>query len=240
MECTSPLKDLIPAYALDTLEAAEVQAVNQHLTHCTTCQADYRAYLSVTADLALALPHRAPPAELRARLMAQIIDKPGKPAPSSVLLVAWDALLRIFRQPAYGVFSLALIFVLGFSNLVLLSQLNSAQKSAANAFSLISLSATDNAPGATGMLVVSQDGEYGTLVVDALPPLNKDQQYQLWLIRNGQRTSGGVFSVSEHGYGALEVSAPEPLINYPNCGVTVEPAGGSPAPTGPRVLAKEP
>ena len=52
----------------------------------------------------------------------------------------------------------------------------------------------------------------------------------------GQRTSGGVFSVYDEGYGVLKIDAPEPLISYQNVGITIEPAGGSPGPTGERVL----
>jgi anti-sigma-K factor RskA len=96
--------------------------------------------------------------------------------------------------------------------------------------------ATDAAPKATGKLLISMDGEYGTLVVDGLPPLDAGHQYQLWLIRDGQRTSGGLLTVNAHGYGVLEISAPEPLVRYPSLGVTIEPMGGSPGPTGEKVL----
>jgi anti-sigma-K factor RskA len=84
--------------------------------------------------------------------------------------------------------------------------------------------------------VVSLDGEHGTLVVDGLAALGEEQQYQLWLIQDGQRTSGGVFSVSEEGYGSLWISSPEPLSSYSTFGITIEPAGGSPGPSGDKVL----
>jgi anti-sigma-K factor RskA len=58
----------------------------------------------------------------------------------------------------------------------------------------------------------------------------------LWLIQDGQRTSGGVFSVSDEGYGSLWISSPEPLATYSAFGITIEPAGGSPGPTGDKVL----
>jgi anti-sigma-K factor RskA len=87
------------------------------------------------------------------------------------------------------------------------------------------------------MLVISRDGEHGTLVVDKLPPLDEHQQYQLWLIDDGTRTSGGVFSVKEDGYASLWVGAPKALGSYKRFGITIEPEGGSPEPTGIRVLA---
>jgi hypothetical protein len=70
-------------------------------------------------------------------------------------------------------------------------------------------------------LVISKDGKQGTLVVDDLPGLPADQQYQLWLIQNGERTSGGVFSTDESGYGYLEIHAPQPLVSFESFGVTI-------------------
>jgi anti-sigma-K factor RskA len=101
---------------------------------------------------------------------------------------------------------------------------------------VVAMVGTDAVPAAVGTLVISEDGEYGTLVVDGLPALDPDHQYQLWLIRDEQQTSGGVFSVNPEGYGALWISSPEPLSSYPVFGITIEPEGGSPGPTGDKVL----
>lgn len=101
---------------------------------------------------------------------------------------------------------------------------------------VVALQGTDLVPRASGLIVISPDGQHGTLVVDELPALDESQEYQLWLIRDGQRTSGALFSVSEDGYGNKWIDAPEPLTNYSSFGVTIEPAGGSPGPTGEKVL----
>jgi anti-sigma-K factor RskA len=110
----------------------------------------------------------------------------------------------------------------------------------------IALSGTQAAPAATGLIVISLDGHHGTLVVDRLPELDEAQQYQLWLIKDGQRDlwlikdgqrdNGGVFSVSHEGYGSVWLDSPQPLVDYSAFGVTVEPAGGSSGPTGEKVL----
>ncbi len=98
------------------------------------------------------------------------------------------------------------------------------------------MTGTTHDPGATGMLVISQDGNLGTLIVDNLPALDSTHQYQLWLIQDNQRASGGVFSVSQDGYGALMVHSTVPLITYSSFGITIEPTGGSPGPTGEKVM----
>jgi anti-sigma-K factor RskA len=106
-------------------------------------------------------------------------------------------------------------------------------------FNVVAMVADDPAAEAEGVLVISPDGRYGTLVVDGLQPLVAGQEYQLWLIIGDSRVSGGVFSVSSSGYGALKVEAPRPLSEYNRFGITIEPVGGSPQPTGKRVLGSE-
>ena len=101
---------------------------------------------------------------------------------------------------------------------------------------VIALANTQNSAGALGTLVIDQQGDYGTLVVDKLAGLNSSQQYQIWLLKDGQRTSGGLFSVNPDGYASLEIMAPLPLAQYDSVGITIEPVGGSPAPTGAKVL----
>jgi anti-sigma-K factor RskA len=92
---------------------------------------------------------------------------------------------------------------------------------------------------AKGLMVLTGDGRSGTLVVDGLPKLGPERQYQLWLIQDGQRTSGGVFSVDSWGYGAMVIESERPLDSFQSVGVTIEPAGGSPGPTGEKVLSGE-
>ena len=86
------------------------------------------------------------------------------------------------------------------------------------------------------MVVYTNDGRYGLLVVNKLTTLPDSQQYQLWLVKDGLRTDGGVFSVGKHGYFVMEIDSPERLTDYDSFGITIEPAGGSPGPTGERVL----
>ena len=74
------------------------------------------------------------------------------------------------------------------------------------------------------------------VILDQLPQLEEERQYQLWLARDGERTSGAVLSVDELGYGGGRVRAPEALFNYAWAEVTIEAAGGSPQPTSDVIL----
>jgi anti-sigma-K factor RskA len=217
------------AYALGSLEETQAAQIEAHLTNCSQCQAELEGYQALVGHLAWAATAAEPPADLRERLMVRARRARARPAPDRERW--WITLMRLVSRPApawsLGLVSLALVVVLGFMWL--------GPASGPEALTTIALAGTGAAPRATGVIVLSADGEYGSLVVDGLPDLDPDSQYQLWLIQDGERTSGGVFSVHE-GYGQMEIVAPQPLSSYEGFGITVEPAGGSPGPTGDKVL----
>src|SRR5688500_20220506 len=96
----------------------------------------------------------------------------------------------------------------------------------------IALQNPDAALAASGFVIVRADGEDGVLVVDELPKLDAQREYQLWLVRNGSTTSGAVFSVDESGYRGMRIEAPQSLLTYSSVLVTIEPVGGSVEPYG--------
>jgi anti-sigma-K factor RskA len=223
--------ELIPAYALDALDLEEKRIVEEHLAGCAICRDELSAYQGVVEHLALAAPDAVPSPALKGRLLERVRPK-AEPRPSW-----WEQLAALWRQaaPAWGVISVVIIIGLVLLNLNLRDQ-SQAGTVDPSGMRVVALSGTDAAPEAVGKLVLSRDGEYGALIVDGLPPLSEAQQYQLWLIKDGQRTSGGLLSVNDEGYGALWISASESLDIYAEFGMTVEPAGGSPGPTGEKVL----
>jgi anti-sigma-K factor RskA len=84
----------------------------------------------------------------------------------------------------------------------------------------------------SAFLMWNADSQTGLLYARGFPALEAGQGYQLWLARDGQRVSGGIFQVDEAGDGALLFRTSEPIDQYTRAGITVEPVEGSPAPTG--------
>jgi len=226
--------DLLPAFALDILTEEETAQVGEHLATCRVCQAELRAYQKVADELPLALTPTAPPPKLKDQLMRDIHSR-QQPVKASSRPAPWQPLLGLLKRsaPAWG---LALIVLLALGNWLLWNRLNQVNSRNPTPLRVVALLNTKDAPLARGTLIISQDGGYGTLVVDNLLVLGEDHQYQLWLIHDGKRDSGGVFSVNSDGYASLQIDAPQPLIQYQAIGITVEPAGGSPGPTGVKVL----
>jgi anti-sigma-K factor RskA len=102
----------------------------------------------------------------------------------------------------------------------------------------ITLHPSGIAPEATGELRFESGA--ATLEVKGMPLLTAEQQYQLWLVRDGDRDSGAVFSVNDNGWAEVPVEAArspgDPSSDYTDLWISIEPAGGSPDPTGEWVL----
>ena len=222
--------DSLPAYALRSLDASEAKMVAQHLAGCHICRSELQVFQEVAGQIALAAPQAELALDLQPRLIERIHSlnqqRPQKP---------WLARRLI---PIGAMASLLLIGALAISNLVLWQRLDQLDVLAGPlGMRAIALQNTDAAPAASGFVIVSADGEDGVLVVDELPKLDAQREYQLWLVRNGSTTSGAVFSVDESGYRGMRIEAPQSLLTYSSVLITIEPVGGSVEPNGEHVLA---
>lgn len=96
-------------------------------------------------------------------------------------------------------------------------------------YQAIEMTGLDASPNSLAYVYWNQNSDQVYLQVNSLPPNASDKQYQLWAIVDGQPVSAGVFDVS---------SSQQPkLINMKSIenasafAVTLEPRGGSEAPT---------
>lgn len=228
--------ELIPAYALGSLDEEEEIRVSEHLILCNSCVEELHTYELLVAELSLGVNLTDPPQKLKEQLFTQV--KASEHPPQTVVQTSlWKRLKSQFRLvPGWGWAALGVILLLSLSNFFLWGRLTVLENHPGTDFITVQMQGTDIIPLATGVLVISQNGEYGTLIVDGLPTIDESMAYQLWLIEDGQRTSGGLFSVNEEGYGMLELTTPTSLLIYSEFGITVEPEGGSEGPTGEKVL----
>lgn len=246
MNSETHITDELAAYALNILDADEAAAVAAHLATCPVCRQELQTYQELVGLMATAVPSVAPPPTLKQQLMEDVrkekpVDtavsskRPPASPPALTKTNRWSTLRDWFQQrPILQPVLLLLVAVLLVSNFQLRQRLAEADRPAG--FGTVTLTSTEASEPGTGILIISADGMHGTLVVQDLPMLPETQTYQLWLIKDGHPTSGGVFNVNEDGYRAIWVGSVDPLASYTDFDLTLEPADGSAYPTGRTVL----
>jgi anti-sigma-K factor RskA len=104
---------------------------------------------------------------------------------------------------------------------------------------LLQLDGQGLASSASAMLSYDYHGTAAVLQTQDLPKLPSTMLYQVWAIRDdGAIDASTIFRVAidSQELSAVEVTTPKMLSNYHHFRVTIEPIGGSRAPTGPVVL----
>jgi anti-sigma-K factor RskA len=236
MEHIAHLTELIPAYVLGILDPEEQARVEDHLETCADCRAEEAVFRDVTGHLALAVPETPPPAGLR----RQVLENAPRPPEGTWWPHFRLALSRFLSPPVWQPAAVVLVLLLVISNLVFWQRLRRLESTPPTIQQVIFLGGTDAAPQATGVILVGGEDNNGTLVVNGLAPLDAGQQYQLWLVQGEDRDTGAIFSVVDSGENTIPIVAPQALPAYSRFGITIEPAGGSPGPTGAGVLRSIP
>lgn len=240
--------ELLAGYALGILDEQELSLVTEHLQHCDICQREFAANAETVTQMAHIAFQPIPAPELKTKVLIKAKQSTGFQESQSFQPVhektSFGQVLRnLFRQPAglaISVLTLLVFFFLGVNIILLRQQVSELQAQVPTGYmQIVRLEGTDLAPETSGYVMVFREQNYGSLAVTHAPLLDENQQYQIWLILDGVRTSGGVFSVNEDGYGNLLVSAEQPLDSFDAFGITIEPLGGSLQPTGEKVLSGE-
>jgi anti-sigma-K factor RskA len=242
-------EELIPLYAIGAVTPAEAQDAREHLTTCATCRELLREYWAVAEELLVQVPIVEPPPELRAKLLTRLNLRPVaappvvSPAPRpSVLRRFWQGTVMLPRWAAIG--ALVALLVLGGTLLLeqgrfvaLADEIEMGRILNSPEHRTVTLEAAEEDAQARGTLYLEPESSNALLIVRGFNALPSDKAYQIWLVHDGQRDSGGLFNVRDDGRATLLIRAPRPFTSYEQIGITTEPATGSPGPTGERVCA---
>lgn len=224
-----PLVDEASAFSLRLMTADEERSYRAHLEVCLACQLKVQEVAEVLDLLPMAVAPAAPPPALKGRVL-QAVAQEAKAAPARSrrwVAPVWAAAAVVAL--AVGTYSLVRIQTLQ-DRLMGFEQAASLERT-------VSMRGTDGAPGASGRLVYAREGS-GTriaLQVEGLPPLQPGEAYQLWLIKDGKRQSGGVFVVDGLGCGGVARWFPE-RVEFEALGITKEPDPLGQQPRGPKVM----
>ena len=98
------------------------------------------------------------------------------------------------------------------------------------------ISGTEHQPQAQGHMIADAKTGSAVLVVSGLKPLEAGNTYEFWLINDSGAVPAGLFKVNSEGLGVLQVTRDFNPGTYNAIGVSIEPQGGSQAPTGDIVM----
>jgi anti-sigma-K factor RskA len=200
---------LTGSYALDALGLQEREAVERHLQHCGSCEAEVRGLRETAARLALAKARR-PPARMRQRVLAAAYRTRQLPP----LTTSRPARGRLrARRPvlALAVASVAAALAFGVTQLTTQHRPD------------VSIQTVRTTAGGTVTLSINPSRRDAVLTAARLPSLPDGRVYQVWVIGPaGTRPAGFLPGTALVLTG---VRAGERV------GVTVEPAGGTSRPT---------
>lgn len=248
-------------YALGALEGEEKQAIEAHMAGCAVCAQKLLAARGRIALLALSAPPHSPPPQVRERLLHQVRaeTESGKQESAKHSAMEREETPSMFARwwgaawaPVALVLALSTIF-LWVSNNRLTRQVEemraatvrqkAEQEDAQRLLDLvtahdslaITLAPSADLPGAKGRVLYN--ARLGLVLYNGiLPAPPTDKTYQLWLVpTSGDPVSAGVFVPPANGSGSMVVTPLPPGIAAKAFAVTLEPAGGRPQPTGPKV-----
>ena len=230
------LAELAAIEALGALDPGDRAELAAHLrAGCAPCLAALGEGRCVVVLLAAGAQPALPSQRLRARVLDAPVEpsarRTGTPGRRSRAPLAWlaSAAALLLSVATGALWQDARLREQGLASLIATIE--------APATHVVSLSASPGDVPASARAFVGADGRIA-LLVRGLPPPPAGRTYQLWLIEGGVPASAGTFATGSSGgtRHALATSAPrsEGFV----LAVTLEPAGGVPAPTGPIVLAQ--
>lgn len=235
-----PLDDLA-AYALDALDDAERQLVDDHLAGCDTCRAELAGHLETLAALA---PAETPPAAVWQNIAASI----GPPASDlsgvghgdngvgtvSSLTTASEARARRPSRPRWLAAAACLVAAAMTGGFVGFSLGSSGDDS--GDIGSLAQRASEEPGGVLGTLantggqpvarvVADQDGAF--IVLEGLQDLPEGRAYQLWSLSGPQPVSLGM--LGRDGTNTVAFRLPPTITEL---AISVEPTSGEVAPSG--------
>lgn len=225
---------LTGAYVCDALGGQERAAFEAHMAQCPECAAEVRELREVAAIMAAAVAQR-PPASLKAGLDARIaVTRQTPPVTDELAEVPAPRgpMLRVRAGWSVAAVLALLVAGLGWRTIDQQHQISALDSRSTQISQL--LAAPDAytarlavAGGGSALLVDSRERNEAAVAFTGLPSAPAGKTYQLWLMApDGTARSVGLMPAASAAPVLIEGLAGEARI-----GMTIEPAGGSAAPT---------
>jgi anti-sigma-K factor RskA len=243
MSTHDELKANAGGYVLGSLDADERRAFESHLAGCAECAAEVASLRPVGGALATAVPQVTPRAELRDRILGSAPGSGGAKSRRRASETRVGGWLPLAAAIVIAVGAAMYVARLQRQMGELQVRFEQAQATtgvlAAPDLARIDLQGQTVAPNARARALWSRSR--GLVFTAAnLPPAPAGKTYQVWVVTAQAPVSAGLLAPDPTG-GDTEYYMTPPDIAPPIAvAVTLEPAGGVPAPTGERYLVGMP
>jgi anti-sigma-K factor RskA len=251
----SEYEELAAGYVLGALEPDDEHVFQQHLGGCPVCEANVRELEAVVGELAYAVPPVDPPdtlwAGIRREIGPEAVRRPAVPEPPGP--PAGPRRLRVLPALAAAA-AILLVVVLSLWNLNLRDQ-NAVYRDRVAALeratelandpgaSLVTLDDQQGTTGAQATVIASSRQDRGVLLIENLPPLQRNRVYELWGIPGGDigKAEKALVFVPLRRQGTQALQFEVPIQPGTAFAITEEPGpDGSEKPTPPPVLLGAP
>jgi anti-sigma-K factor RskA len=232
---------LAAAYALDALDANERSTFEAHYPACEVCRADVLDFRATLAEVAAAEPV-APPADMKARVMQQVAHtrQLSPRLPGMVVDIAQRRRRRTVAAQLLAAVA-GLVLLVGTTAFLIGRSTTERDGFAAEVEHVLGEAdaqlVTLTGPGAGQVKVAWSDATDRAVVIgDGLDDPGAGKVYELWLIDASGAQPMGLLDNAPAG----EVRRSISVDGTPQAwGVTIEPVGGSPSPTGSILFSAE-
>jgi anti-sigma-K factor RskA len=239
-------------YALGALDGEEKQAFEAHVGACSACKQELAAAQQRTSLLGLAAPPAVPRPQVKSDLMAKVkaerAASAGPVVPVAPKKIRWGLRFSLgfgFATAvlAFATFELLKLDLQRGKEIEQLQARVSEDSAALQAMGQVSgapdtavITLLQQAGGPPGQAHVLYNARMGLAVYSGqIAPAPAGKSYQLWLVpANGSPVDAGLVEANQQN-GAVVVHL-SPGVAAKAFAVTLEPEGGRPQPTGPKVL----
>lgn len=255
------IEELLPFYALDALTEEERARVEEYLAEHPEARRQMEEMSRTVAALPQGVAPVEPPPHIKQALLRRVAADAGarvRPSAQSQPFrggIRWE---NFFRTISLVTAALAIGWVILLNLQVerlrsevatlndrLAAQSESLEKIVTNlpqtnpsSVTTVSLKGTEAQPQAQGQLLVNPNSQSAVLVIAGLPPLEPGKTYQVWLI-DAAPVSAGLLTVDQNGQAVFVVTSEAEIGSFNSLGISVEPEGGSPQPTGDIVVLSD-
>jgi len=250
MSTHDELKANAAGYVLGGLDVQERLAFESHLTQCVECTAEVASLRPIVGALATAVPQVTPRAELRDRVIRSLDSVAAglQTGPGPDVQTRRDSASMRMSAPAWLALAAAIAIAIGAAAYAMRIQRQMGELQArfdqvqatgavlaAPDLARIDLQGQPIAPDARARALWSRSR--GLVFTAAnLPPAPAGKAYQVWVVTAQMPISAGLLTTDTTGGGTRYYYTPPDIAAPVAVAVTLEPAGGVPAPTGERYL----